>query len=163
MEKLFGIPTNQLMVALLVIFVIGVFVMAMVAIRNPVIFKLGVRNAPRRRAQTALIVLGLMLATLLFSASFTIGDTLNNSIRSEALKQIGMVDIMVQAETPDPSGHPAYFDEAYFDTVREGLTGVPEVDGVARCQYAFGGCAVLCLDLSIAKNNRAYQGNTLDY
>jgi putative ABC transport system permease protein len=131
MEKLFGIPTNQLMVALLVIFVIGVFVMAMVAIRNPVIFKLGVRNAPRRRAQTALIVLGLMLATLLFSASFTIGDTLNNSIRSEALKQIGMVDIMVQAETPDPSGHPAYFDEAYFDTVREGLTGVPEVDGVA--------------------------------
>ena len=131
MEKLFGIPTNQLMVALLVIFVIGVFVMAMVAIRNPVIFKLGVRNAPRRRAQTALIVLGLMLATLLFSASFTIGDTLNNSIRSEALKQIGMVDIMVQAETPDPSGQPAYFDDAYFDTVREGLTGVPEVDGVA--------------------------------
>ena len=131
MEKLFGIPTNQLMVALLVIFVIGVFVMAMVAIRNPVIFKLGVRNAPRRRAQTALIVLGLMLATLLFSASFTIGDTLNNSIRSEALKQIGMVDIMVQAETPDPSGQPAYFDEAYFDTVHEGLMGVPEVDGVA--------------------------------
>jgi putative ABC transport system permease protein len=131
MEKLFGIPTNQLMVALLVIFVIGVFVMAMVAIRNPVIFKLGVRNAPRRRAQTALIVLGLMLATLLFSASFTIGDTLNNSIRSEALKQIGMVDIMVQAETPDPSGRPAYFDEAYFDTVREGLMSVPEVDGVA--------------------------------
>ena len=131
MEKLFGIPTNQLMVALLVIFVIGVFVMAMVAIRNPVIFKLGVRNAPRRRAQTALIVLGLMLATLLFSASFTIGDTLNNSIRSEALKQIGMVDIMVQSETPDPSGQPAYFDDAYFDTVREGLTGVPEVDGVA--------------------------------
>jgi len=131
MEKLFGIPTNQLMVALLVIFVIGVFVMAMVAIRNPVIFKLGVRNAPRRKAQTALIVLGLMLATLLFSASFTIGDTLNNSIRSEALKQIGMVDIMVQAETPDPSGQPAYFDDAYFDTVREGLTGVPEVDGVA--------------------------------
>ena len=131
MEKLFGIPTNQLMVALLVIFIIGASVMAVVAIRNPVIFKLGVRNAPRRRAQTALIVLGLMLATLLFSASFTIGDTLNNSIRSEALKQIGMVDIMVQAETPDPSGHPAYFNEAYFDTVHEGLTGVPEVTGVA--------------------------------
>jgi len=131
MEKLFGIPTNQLMVALLVIFVIAVSVMAVLAIRNPVIFKLGVRNAPRRRAQTALIVLGLMLATLLFSASFTIGDTLNNSIRAEALKQIGLVDIMVQTETPDPSGQPAYFDEVYFDTVREGLAAVPEVEGVA--------------------------------
>jgi len=114
-----------------VIFVLALAVMAVVAMRNRVIFKMAVRNAPRRRAQTALIVVGLMLATLLFSASFTVGDTLNNSIRSEALTQIGMVDIMVQAETPDPSGHPAYFDEAYFNTVREGLAGVPEVAGVA--------------------------------
>ncbi len=131
MEKLFGIPINQLMVALVVIFVVALAAMAVVAMRNRVIFKMAVRNAPRRRAQTALIVLGLMLATLLFSASFTVGDTLNNSIRSEALKQIGMVDIVVQAETADPSGHPAYFNEAYFDTVREGLAGVTEVDGVA--------------------------------
>ncbi len=115
----------------MVIFVVALAAMAVVAMRNRVIFKMVVRNAPRRRAQTALIVLGLMLATLLFSASFTVGDTLNNSIRSEALKQIGMVDIVVQAETADPSGHPAYFNEAYFDTVREGLAGVTEVDGVA--------------------------------
>jgi len=131
MEKLFGIPINQLMVALVVIFVVALAAMTVVAMRNRVIFKMAVRNAARRRAQTALIVLGLMLATLLFSASFTVGDTLNNSIRSEALKQIGMVDIVVQAETADPSGHPAYFNEAYFDTVREGLAGVTEVDGVA--------------------------------
>jgi len=114
-----------------VIFVVALAAMTVVAMRNRVIFKMAVRNAARRRAQTALIVLGLMLATLLFSASFTVGDTLNNSIRSEALKQIGMVDIVVQAETADPSGHPAYFNEAYFDTVREGLAGVTEVDGVA--------------------------------
>lgn len=131
MEKLFGIPINQLVVVLVIIFVVALAVMAVVAMRNRVIFKMAVRNAARRRAQTVLIVLGLMLATLLFSASFTVGDTLNNSIRSVALKQIGMVDIMVQTETSDPSGHPAYFDEAYFDTVREELAGVPEVDGVA--------------------------------
>ena len=38
---------------------------AWVAWRRPVIFKLGVRNIPRRKAQTILIVVGLMLSTLI--------------------------------------------------------------------------------------------------
>lgn len=131
MEKLFGIPIDQLVIVLLVIFGLGVAVMAFVAVRNRVIFKMALRNAPRRRAQTALIVLGLMLATLLFSASFATGDTLSHSIRVQALKEIGEVDVVVQSETPEASGRPAYFDQAYFETVRVGLEDNPVVDGVA--------------------------------
>ena len=131
MEKLFGIPIDQLVIVLVVIFGLGIAVMTVVAMRNRVIFKMALRNAPRRRAQTVLIVLGLMLATLLFSASFTTGDTLSNSIRVQALKYIGEVDVVVQSETPEASGQPAYFDEAYFDMVREGMEGVSEVEGVA--------------------------------
>ncbi|GAF69432.1 unnamed protein product, partial [marine sediment metagenome] len=137
MEKLFGIPINQLMVALLVIFGVGVAVMVVVAIRNRVIFKLALRNAPRRRAQAALIVLGLMLATLLFSASFATGDTLTHSIRVQALKQIGEIDVMVRIEAreaavqPEASVQSAYYDQAYFETVRQGLESVSEVEGVA--------------------------------
>jgi len=131
MEKLFGIPIDQLVIVLVVIFGLAVAIMAVVAVRNRVIFKMALRNAPRRRAQTALIVLGLMLATLLFSASFTTGDTLSHSIRVEVLSVIGEIDLMVQSETPEASGRPAYFDQAYFETVREGLEGVSEVDGVA--------------------------------
>ncbi|HUU62525.1 MAG TPA: FtsX-like permease family protein [Dehalococcoidia bacterium] len=131
MEKLFGIPIDQLMIVLLVIFGLGVAIMAVVAVRNRVIFKMALRNPPRRRAQTALIVLGLMLATLLFSASFTTGDTLSHSIRVEVLSVIGEIDVMVLSETPEASGRTAYFDQAYFETVREGLEGVPEVEGVA--------------------------------
>ena len=131
MEKLFGIPTDQLVIALLVIFGLGVAIMAVVAMRNRVIFKMALRNPPRRRAQTALIVLGLMLATLLFSASFSTGDTLSHSIRVQVLRYIGEIDVVVQSETPDEYGRPAYFDQAYFETVREGLGGDTEVDGVA--------------------------------
>ena len=43
-------------------------------------FKLGVRNIPRRRAQTTLIVLGLMLSTVIISAAFTTGDTVDRSV-----------------------------------------------------------------------------------
>jgi putative ABC transport system permease protein len=131
MEKLFGIPIEQLMVALLIVFGIGVVVMIIVAMRNRVIFKLALRNAPRRRAQSALIVMGLMLATLLISASLGTGDTLSHSIRVQALKEIGEVDIVVQTEAQEASGQPVYYDQAYFEMVRGGLSSISEVESVA--------------------------------
>ncbi|MGB3128415.1 MAG: ABC transporter permease, partial [Dehalococcoidia bacterium] len=132
MDEIFGMPINQFMVALLLIFGVGVVVIGAVALRNRVILKLAARNIPRRRAQTALIVLGLMLATLLFSASFTTGDTLTHSVRTQALGHIGEVDVVVKSETREASGGLAYFDQAYyFETVREGLSGDHEVEGVA--------------------------------
>jgi len=153
MEKLFGIPIDQLMVALLIIFGVGVAVMIVVAIRNRVIFKLAVRNAPRRRAQAALIVLGLMLATLLFSASLTTGDTLTHSIRVQALEEIGEVDVVVQVEAREASGQPVYYDQAYFETVREGLEGISEVDGVAPLAAEVAPVVVLDTGLNEAQVN----------
>jgi putative ABC transport system permease protein len=131
MEEIFGMPVNQFMVALLLIFGVGVVIIGVVALRNRVILKLAARNIPRRRAQTALIVLGLMLATLLFSASFTTGDTLTKSVRSQALSWIGEVDVVVMAETRDASGGLAYFDESHFDAVQDRLLNDPDVEGVA--------------------------------
>jgi len=135
MEKLFGIPINQLMVTLLVVFGVGVTIMMVTALRNRVMLKLAVRNVPRRRAQTALIVLGLMLATLLFSASLATGDTLTHSVEVLALREIGEVDVVVQVEAREASGQLAYFDQAYFDTVRDHLEGDPavsqKVEGIA--------------------------------
>jgi putative ABC transport system permease protein len=60
-----------------------------------VIFKLGVRNIPRRKAQTVLIVVGLMLATLIISAALGTGDTLNRSVNSAAFKALGPLDEVV--------------------------------------------------------------------
>ncbi|MEX0762417.1 MAG: FtsX-like permease family protein [Dehalococcoidia bacterium] len=131
MEKLFGLPLNDLMIALIIVFGIGVLVMSVLALRNRVVFRMGARNVPRRRAQTMLIVMGLMLATLLFSASFATGDTVTNSIRMDALTNLGRVDMSVQSETTDSTGRRARFDEDTFITVQLALAGVPEVDGVA--------------------------------
>ena len=40
-------------------------------------------------------------------------------------------DVVVEAEDQELSGRPAYFDSGYLETVRNGLSSVPEVDGVA--------------------------------
>ncbi|MGH3088720.1 MAG: ABC transporter permease [Rubrobacteraceae bacterium] len=138
MDTLFGMETIQLMWILLAVFGVGAAILALSALRNRVAFKMAVRNIPRRRSQTVLIVLGLMLATLLFSASFTTGDTLTSSLRTEALTQIGEVDVVLKAETPDNPNQftgPAltrddYFDEEIVGDVRNRLEDDEGVAGI---------------------------------
>src|SRR3954449_2757520 len=101
MDKLFGIPMQQLTWYLLGVFAAGALILAVLAVRDRTSFKMAVQNVPRHRAQTALIVVGLMLATLLFSAAFTTGDTLTESLRAQALGNIGRVDVVVKAEQPE--------------------------------------------------------------
>ena len=96
MNTLFGIPIGTLTAALTIVFLVTVAITAFFALRNPVVLKMAVRNIPRRRAQTVLIVVGLMLATLLFSASFATGDTLAHSIRVQAVGQLGELELRVQ-------------------------------------------------------------------
>jgi putative ABC transport system permease protein len=138
METLFGIPTQQLMYALLAVTGAGALILGLSALRNRVAFKMAIRNIPRRKSQTALIVLGLMLATMLFSASFTTGDTLTNSLRTQALENIGQVDVAVRPDTPDDTGQfggpatrPTYFDESVAEKVGERLSTDQKVAGVA--------------------------------
>jgi putative ABC transport system permease protein len=146
MDELFGIPTGQLTLVLLAIFGAGVLILAVLAVRDRTSFRMAVRNVPRRKTQTALIVVGLMLATLLFSAAFTTSDTLTNSLRSQALENIGRVDVVVKAKQPEsgggvpfgpgvgtaaaPEAREKYFDESLAHEIRDQLSGVESVAGV---------------------------------
>ena len=130
MESLFGVPVGPLTVALSVVFAVALAVTAFFAVRSPVVFKMALRNIPRRRAQTVLIVLGLMLATLLFSASFATGDTLTRSFRAQAVQQLGLLDVLVSFEEQDPSGAPAPFPQEAADAIRNATADAP-VDAVA--------------------------------
>ena len=83
MEELFGLSMNILMYVLLAIFTVILLVIAAMAIRNPILLKLGLRNIPRRRAQTILIIVGSMLSAVLVTTAFGTGDTISFSIRDE--------------------------------------------------------------------------------
>lgn len=89
---------DAIMVALLVLLGVCLGSIAYVALRNRIIFLMGLRNIPRRRAQTALIVVGLMLSTLIISAAFATGDTVNYSVSNEAFQLLGHVDITVEPQ-----------------------------------------------------------------
>lgn len=97
MNEVFGVPLNYIMLVLLAVFLLLAGLLAVVAVRNPVMFKMGIRNIPRRPAQTVLIVMGLMLATLIISAALGTGDTMTHTIRSTALENLGQVDEIIVA------------------------------------------------------------------
>src|ERR671915_2181755 len=147
MFEFLGVPAERLTLILSGAFAAGALILAFLAARDRTSFKMAVRNVPRRRAQTALIVVGLMLATLLFSAAFTTGDTLTNSLRTQALENIGRVDVVVKAEQPEsgsavafgpgagvaqaPDARERYFDAKLADEVRDRLADEESVAGVA--------------------------------
>src|SRR5215203_6671008 len=92
MEKLFGIQTTSIALVLMVLLGLCLLVTVWVAIRRPVVFKLGVRNIPRRKAQTVLIVIGLMLSTLIVASALGLGDSFAYSLTTNSYDTAGRVD-----------------------------------------------------------------------
>jgi len=130
---------GTLMLVLLVAFATVMGLATALALRNRVLLKLGVRNIPRRRGRTTLIVVGLMLGTVIIAAALSTGDTMTNTIRSSVLTSLGNIDEVISvsgAETGEDlfiesPTETAYFDEASFAPVRDALSDSGLVDGVA--------------------------------
>ena len=106
--------------------VLVILSLALLAWRRPVFLKLGLRPIPRRRAQSTLIILGLMLATLIITAAFVTGDTLSHSIRSVAIEGMGEIDELVQVS--GGSVDSSYFKMTRYESLAEKLAGYPLVD-----------------------------------
>ena len=101
MDEFFNVPMNYIAgvaagLTLLILLFVG-----FLGFRNPVMFKMGLRNIPRRKAQTTLIVLGLMLSTVIMTAAFGTGDTMNESISREIYDLGGEIDEIVEYNTED--------------------------------------------------------------
>src|SRR5512136_434558 len=125
MRELFGVSLTIIAIVMIALFAIVAFVVVSLAVRNRIMFKLGVRNIPKRPAQTALIVLGLMLSTVLVTAAFSTGDTLVHTIRSVAVDALGNTDEIITVPNADTAPDSGYFDEALLDRVREYLEDAP--------------------------------------
>ncbi len=114
MSEFFGIPMNAVLVVLLALLAVVIATVAWVRWRQPILFEIGLRNIPRRRAQSVLIVLGLMLSTVIFAAALSVGDTVTYSITEETYERLGHVDeiVQVRSNTRSPS-----FDEEQISPI----------------------------------------------
>ena len=106
------------MVATFSIFLAIMVAVGFFAIKNRVMVRIGVRNVPRRRAQTVLIIVGSMLSAVLIASAFTVGDTINFSIKSEAIDGLGSIDeVLTSTDESDNFGvgTPAYMSSSRFE------------------------------------------------
>ncbi|MFN8539180.1 MAG: FtsX-like permease family protein [Thermomicrobiales bacterium] len=137
MTKLFGLPMQNIMLTLLVITAVCLSSVGFVAWRNRTMFWLGLRNIPRRKAQTTLIVFGLMLATVIITSALAIGDTLAYSVKKQVYDQVGTIDLVVvkgaeeRGRVARLDGTAAYFDRATYEALRGKVGGAASIDGLA--------------------------------
>ena len=138
MKELFGIPVGTLLAVLLVALAAAFGAVAVLAARNPVLLRIGLRNVVRRRGRSALIVVGLMLGTAIIAAALATGDTMSHTIRTEAVKSMGRTDVLVSARGAGQSATSdlgaatgtRYVDERVAGRVAARLAGTGLADGV---------------------------------
>ncbi|HEX2376540.1 MAG TPA: FtsX-like permease family protein [Gaiellales bacterium] len=139
MRTLFGIPMGILAVVLVAMLAAALASVAVVAVRNRVFLRLGIRNAERRPGRSALIIVGLMLGTAIIAAALATGDTMTQTIRSSAVSALGQTDELVSARgatanVEAQSGAATgvrYFPQADYAAVKRAVAGSDLVDGVA--------------------------------
>ena len=134
MEELFGLSTNTIMMALLAIFLATMVVVVVLALRNRIMLKLGLRPIPRRPGQSVLIVVGVMLSTVIMAAAFGTGDTISFSIRNDVLKSLATIDeviVSARAGADDGFGSNPYIPYDRFSEIQRELAGDENIDGLA--------------------------------
>src|SRR6266508_2156508 len=99
MQRVFGLPAGPLSLWLAIMLIACVGAITVLAVRNLVFLKIGLRNIPRRRGRTALIILGLMLGTTIIASSLLTGDTMASAVRSSVVKSLGLIDETVTGGT----------------------------------------------------------------
>jgi putative ABC transport system permease protein len=136
-SELFGLPAPAIAIALLIVAVFAIGSVALVALRDRVLFDIGVRNIGRRRLQSVLIVLGLMLSTAIIASALATGDTVEYSITNETFTRLGHVDQIFRARdaerredpTDENIGPASLVPAGLFNGLVADLNGNENVDG----------------------------------
>ncbi len=131
MEELFGVSMNTIAFWVVLVTVLIFLLLGWVAFRNPVMFKTGLRNIPRRRAQTTLIIFGLMLATVIMTVAFGTGDTVSSTVTDDIYELTGETDMLI---VWDEEAYPRPEDERVIPLEdvaawQEQFAGDPDIDG----------------------------------
>src|SRR5512144_1657380 len=138
MQRLFGLPAATLAMVLTATLGAGAAVITVLALRNPIFFKLGARNLTRRRGRSAVIILGLMLATAIIASALSTGDTMASTIRSSVFRTLGATDELISVKSAGTGGalysqsvQATYFPSRLYPQVATVARRSTAIDGVA--------------------------------
>ena len=138
MNELFGLSMTAIMIALLILLGICLAGFGLVYLRARVMFRMGVRNIGRRRAQTGLIVAGLTLATAIITAAFTTGDVVAYSATTTTYDNLQRTDLSIHHFRPVSGAIPlaqTYADEAVTPGLEALFQADPDIEAFMPFLY----------------------------
>jgi putative ABC transport system permease protein len=127
MDNILQFSSASLAPGFVVATVVVAILLAVLAWRSPHLFRIALRNVPRRRTRTILIVVGLMFATMFVATSLAIDDTISLAVQNVAVFNLGRVD-------EDVLGHDgplSVYAASDGTRVADALAGNAHVAGVA--------------------------------
>ena len=127
MDKIFGIPATNLALVMSSLLLIIIVIVSVAGIRRRILVRMRTRNIPRRKGQSILIIIGLMLSSTIVATSLGIGDTVRYSIRSVVLDSLGTVDERISGPGKQLFGD-EYFDYSEFLFVKEITQDFDKID-----------------------------------
>jgi putative ABC transport system permease protein len=98
---------------------------AYLAARRPILFRMAIRNAARRPRQTLTVIAGLMIGTAIISSALVAGDSAGSAIRGAVLDSLGHIDETVAIEAFP------FFPQAVYDDLAADGRVAGWFDGVA--------------------------------
>lgn len=123
---------DQTISLLLFLVIIIVVVIAVLALTNRIIFKMAVRNFTRRKAQSIIVIAGLMIGTAIISSALVVSDTMTNTFEVDVYRSLGEVDEEIWGtETWTTVTYFKYFSESIYHSLSENLSTVPEIEAIA--------------------------------
>lgn len=99
------------MLLFIVLLVLGII--ALQGLRMRILAKMGLRNVTRRKLNTVIVVLGLMIGTTIISSALIIGDTLENMYTKGVYDEYHETDEIIY--TFDQSGSLGFFDYSRYE------------------------------------------------
>ena len=127
-EKVFGLPAFILATSMGAILIVISLIILFGALRRFILVKMGIRNIPRRKGQSILIVIGLMLSSIIIATSLGIGDTIRYSIRTVVFDSLGTADELIKGPGKQLFGV-EYFNYSEFKNVENLVSNNSNIDG----------------------------------
>ena len=148
MTAILGVPTTTIAAVVCAVFFGGLAILTAIGLNDRLLPRLALRNVPRRRAQSALISLGLALSTVIITTALNTGDTMSHTMRSLVAGTVGRADEIVVRPRRDArrigfdnvqsvangtflTGTLQPFDESEATRIRAALADDERVAGVA--------------------------------
>jgi putative ABC transport system permease protein len=97
--------------------------------RQRIIGRMALRNLRRRKRNTALIIIGLLVGSAIVSSSLVVGDSLDATLQAEFTEALDETDIVIQGT--DSTGQPAWWNQSRALDFIQDIESDADIDAVS--------------------------------